>query len=101
MAQVADIIRKYIAELEKNNIHIKSAILFGSYTKGNYDKWSDIDVALVSDDFEGVRFLDRRKIARITLDVDSRISPFPYRTEDFDKEDLFIKEILETGTKIV
>lgn len=101
MAQVADIIRKYITELEKNNIRIKSAILFGSYARGNYDKWSDIDVALVSDDFEGVRFLDRKKVARATLNVDSRISPFPYRTEDFNKDDLFVKEILETGTKII
>lgn len=105
MAQVTDtvieILRKYIAEIEKNNIHIKSAILFGSYVTGNYDEWSDIDVVLVSDDFEGVRFLDRRKIARVTLDVDSRISPLPYKTEDFNEDDLFVREILRTGIKII
>jgi len=105
MAQVPttiiDKIKKYIKELEKNNIHIKTAILFGSYSNGNYNEWSDIDVALVSDNFEGIRFYDKEKIRRTTLDVDYRLSPLPYKIEDFDESNLFVKEILETGTRIV
>ncbi len=94
-------IRKYVEELEKNQIHIKSAIIFGSYAKGNHNEWSDLDVALVSDDFEGIRFNDRQKIARITLDVDYRISPLTFKTEDFTEEDLFAQEIMKTGIKII
>ncbi|MCH8019227.1 nucleotidyltransferase domain-containing protein [candidate division KSB1 bacterium] len=105
MAEVTDstmtILKKYIKELEKNHLQIRSAILFGSYAKGNYNEWSDRDIDLVSDDFQGIRFYDRQRIARITIDVDSRISPFPYKTKDFTKDDMFVEEILKTGVRIV
>jgi len=98
MVQIPNIIknslRQYILELEKNNFSIQEAYLFGSYAKGNYTEWSDIDVVLVSPNFVGDRFDDKKKIARITLDVDSNISPLPYRPEDFEPSDLFVKEIL-------
>ncbi len=104
MAQVAvpivKIVKKYIQALEQSHIHIKSAVLFGSYVRGNTHEWSDLDIALVSDDFEGIRFLDREKIADVTLSVDSRISPLPYRPEDFSDDDLFVQEILRTGIRI-
>ncbi len=99
-ASVVNILKKYIQTLEKNHIHIKSAILFGSYVKGNVHEWSDLDIALVSDDFEGIRFLDREKIADVTLSVDTRISPLTYRPEDFSEDDLFVQEILRTGIRI-
>ena len=105
MAQVPDeimiILRKYIDELERNNIHLAAAILFGSYAKGNYEEFSDIDIALVSDDFGGVRFFDRAKLGKPTLAVDYRIDPLPYRTEDFTEDNLFVKEILKTGVRIM
>ncbi len=100
-SEAIDIVKRYIQELENNGFHIKRAILFGSYAKGKFDEWSDIDVALVSEDFEGVRFFDIEKIAKVTLNVDSSISPLPYRPEDFTEDDLFVKEILETGIKVV
>ena len=96
-----NVVKTYITELEKNGFHIKTAILFGSYAKGNFGEWSDIDIALVSDDFEGNRFDDKDKIRKITLKVDSDISPLPYKVEDFDESDLFVKEILEAGIRIV
>ncbi len=32
---------------------------------------------------------------------ENRIDPLPYRTEDFTESNIFVKEILETGVKIV
>ena len=53
MAKSADkivpIIKLYIKELQKHNILIQQAILFGSYVKGSANEDSDIDIALVSD----------------------------------------------------
>jgi len=38
MAQVPDeimtILKKYVAELERNNIHLEAVVLFGSYATG-------------------------------------------------------------------
>ena len=105
MAQVPDriitILKRYVAELEKNDIHLKAAILFGSYATGNYREFSDIDIALVSDDFQGVRFFDKERIKKPTLAIDHRIEPLPFKTEDFKGNNIFVKEILKTGISII
>jgi predicted nucleotidyltransferase len=105
VAQIPDEIRiileKYITELERSNIHLEAAILFGSYATGNHGEFSDIDIALVSDDFQGVRFFDREKIKKTTLAVDCRIDPLPYKPEDFNEDDLFVKEIVRTGIRMI
>jgi len=97
---IIDTLKNYVSALEKNKIRIQQAVLFGSYARGNADQWSDIDVALVSDDFIGDRFSDRKKIARVTLDVDYNISPITFRPEDFTRKNFFVEEILETGIRI-
>jgi uncharacterized protein len=94
-------VKSYIAQLEGIGIHVQQAILFGSYASGKFDEWSDIDLAIVSNDFAGNRFEDRNKIRRITLQVNSDISPMPFRPEDFNDSDYFVKKILETGIRIV
>ena len=63
--------------------------------------WSDIDLALVSEIFEGNRIKDRGKIRRITLSVSSDIEILPYRPQDFTTDDPFVKEIIETGIRII
>lgn len=99
--KISEIINEFIHKLEQNNVHIQQAVLFGSYSKGLGHEWSDIDIALVSDAFEGVRFEDRKKIGAITLSVSTDLSPLPFRPEDFTPEDPFVKEILSTGLRIV
>ncbi len=104
MAQIPNhilsIVKRYIAAIEQHGIHLQQAILFGSYTNGRYTEWSDIDVALVSDDFQGVRFYDREKLSTPTLQVDARIDPLPYQTKDFTEDNLFVQEILKTGVEV-
>jgi predicted nucleotidyltransferase len=34
-------------------------ILYGSYARGDFNVWSDIDILIISEAFEGIRFLDR------------------------------------------
>jgi uncharacterized protein len=99
--RVKKIINTYLDALQKNHIPVNRMILFGSYAHGNYKEWSDIDIALVSDIFEGKRFEDRGKIRRINLFVSSDLEVLPYRPEDFTPDDPFVKEIMETGVKIV
>ena len=105
MAEIPDdilsILKKYINYLENNGYPIQTAFIYGSYAKGTYDKWSDIDIALVSEKFKGVRFLDKEKLLPITYEVDYQISPLPYRPEDFSPDNLFVQEILKTGIRIV
>ncbi len=94
-------IERYLQLLNKHNIPIKEAILFGSYAKGNNEEWSDIDIALVSDIFVGDRIDDKDKIRSITLSVSSQIEVIPFSPQDFNSQDPFVKEILKTGIKVV
>lgn len=99
--RIEQTIKSYIEQLENIGVHVQQAILFGSYATGKYDEWSDIDLAIVSDDFAGNRFNDRNKIRKVTLQVNSDISPIPFRPEDFNDSNYFVKEILETGIRIM
>lgn len=100
-AKIRAIIEKYISVLRENNIPVKNAYLFGSYAKGNNNEWSDIDIALISDLFEGIRIKDKDKIRRITLSVSSSLEILPFRPDDFSSENPLAKEIIETGIRLV
>jgi hypothetical protein len=104
MARKADkvitLVKRYIAELEKNKIPIKKAIIFGSYARGKAKTESDIDVALVSEVFSGDRFEDRRKIIPLRREIDNRIEPIPFRPEDFENGGILVEEIRKTGVVV-
>jgi uncharacterized protein len=99
--KVSNAIERYMDALNKNNVPIKEAILFGSYAKGDYNKWSDIDIALVSDLFGGNWIDDKDKIRMITLSISSEIEVVPFSPDDFNLQNPFAKEILKTGIKLV
>ncbi len=105
MAEIPDkitlIIDRFLKALAKKNILIEQAILFGSYTQGNFNDWSDIDLAIVSQAFEGDRFKDRNKIRSIKLDISSDLEPIPYAPNEFNKDDPFVKKSIETGIRII
>lgn len=97
--EILDIAKRYINILEDNGFPIKEAYLYGSYVLGNYNEWSDIDLAVVSDKFEGTRFLDKEKIRGLYRQVDLRLSVLPLNNESLDS--YFIqKEVIEKGIKI-
>jgi uncharacterized protein len=89
-----------IKTLEKKGISIKTAYLFGSHAKGTAKKWSDIDLLLVSDKFRGIRFYDIEKLIPLTKGYNNLIEFHPVKTSDFVSDDIFIKEIIETGIRI-
>ncbi len=95
------IILQYLTSLKEHGFQIQDAILFGSYANGSANQWSDIDLALVSDTFEGIRFTDRNKIRRITISISSDLEVFPFNPKDFIPDDPLVKEILDTGIRVV
>jgi uncharacterized protein len=94
------IIEKYIRILKENYINIEKAFLFGSYARKNASEDSDIDIALVSADFSGSRFYDRRKIIPLRRNIDNRLEPIPFRPEDFTMNDPLVIEIINTGIEL-
>ena len=99
--KIRSIIERYISSLRDNNISVKDAYLFGSYAKGKNNEWSDIDIAIISDSFEGIRIKDKDKIRKITLSVSSSLEILPFNPKDFSLENPLAREIIETGIRLV
>jgi len=98
--KISLILKKYLNVLHNNSIPVETMILFGSYAKGTFHEWSDIDLAIVSTIFEGERIKDKNKIRRLTLSVSSDLEIFPYNPHNFIDEDPLVYEILSTGIKV-
>ena len=52
-------------------------------------------------DFETICSRNNRSIDRTAFSITSDLAPIPFRPEDFTEEDPLVREILETGVKVV
>ena len=92
-------INEFIKEIKKY-YNVTEIILFGSYAKGTENEDSDIDIAIISEDFEDI-YDCMANLMGMTWDIDARIEPHPIKKKDFDEEsDYFIKEVINTGIKV-
>lgn len=94
-------IAKEFADILKNEMHINSVYLCGSYAKGTDTADSDIDIAVVGDDFSGDVIEDTFKLMKIRRRVDTRIEPHPFKSSEFNQSNSFVREIVATGIRIV
>ena len=96
------IVKKYAEKLREENYPFSAIYLFGSYAKGKAHKWSDIDVAVVSDKMRRNKDKNRFLLWYIWRDVDSMIEPHGFTVKDFeDINDPMVYEIRKTGIRIV
>jgi predicted nucleotidyltransferase len=97
--QLAKIIEGFIAELRRE-IPIKEIILFGSYAKGNPKDYSDIDLAVISNWFEGRPKIENMQyLSRIAAAYNSLIEALPFTEEEYinlDKRS-FLASIVKAG----
>ncbi|MDD2586229.1 MAG: nucleotidyltransferase domain-containing protein [Syntrophomonadaceae bacterium] len=92
--EITAIAEKY-ADLVKEEMNVEAVYLFGSFVNGNHDQDSDIDIAVIADDFSGDIIEDTLKLMRIRRKVDTRIEPHPLR-----KDNPFVREVITTGRRI-
>lgn len=93
---VKKIIKHFLDEVRKN-YNIDGAYLYGSYAKGTSNKWSDIDIAIISPDFSDDLFAERLTLMQLAASIDDRIEPKPFKTEFFDRNDPLVDEIQKNG----
>lgn len=85
------------------DIHVTSAVVFGSYAKGNWRDDSDIDIAIFSEAFAA---MDRVEAITFLLDkalpYQLDIQPLAYDAADLlnERENPFLHEILTTGIRL-
>ncbi len=80
-------INQFIKTAEKR-LDIRKVILFGSQATGEVREWSDIDLAVISDDFKDMDFRDRLLLLnRIAWDGGvTEVDALGYTPEEFESE---------------
>lgn len=81
-------VRNYLAVLTARGIIIEQAVVFGSQTKGQFDAWSDIDLLVISPQFDDMK--DRSSINllwRVAARTDSRIEPIACGSRQWRDDD--------------
>jgi len=90
-----------IKAVEGEHIKLSAAYLFGSCVNGTSSaELSDIDVALISENFSGFRFNDNLKIIPIVTRIEPRIETHPFRVEDFNDSPFAQQEIVAKGIRL-
>ncbi len=97
---IMEIIIKYVNLLRKNNISFEQVYLYGSYAKGNSQEDSDIDLAIIAEEWRPDIFDAQFELMKLGRKVDTRIDPHPLKKSDLDKTNPYIREILTTGKEI-
>ena len=93
--KVLEIIRSSIPELLKK-LPVKLVVLFGSYAKGNYTAFSDIDILVV---YEGPIREDAYKIVKRTIKLKG-LEPHVYSLEEYRQMEKVIAKMTEGGVVV-
>lgn len=91
-------IRKYLNELQRLGVPVKFGILFGSHTRKNTHKWSDIDLLVVSPLYDkSYKREDINMLWRTAAHTDNRIEPVPVGLHRWETDDE--STIIETARR--
>jgi len=87
-ASIAACVRAYLQELRAHGVDARFAVVFGSHATGRATEWSDIDVVVVSPQFDGaIRRSDVDLLWRQAARTDSRIEPVACGERQWTEDD--------------
>ncbi len=73
---VVDAVRRFLEAAAAEGIEIEKALVFGSQARGTAHEWSDIDILLVSPQFDDMQTRElTSRVWRLAARIDSRIEP--------------------------
>lgn len=101
-ANIKRIVQQFVDAL-KPKVRVQKVILYGSYAHGNPQEWSDIDIAVISDDFKRMSQSKRIELlAKAHMTSDSSIEPIAYTLEEYNNAShlTFLGEIKRTSKVI-
>jgi hypothetical protein len=99
----ADLVTRYCAQLGMMGIHVDRAILYGSHARGEAKEGSDIDILIVSADFERLNRRERLEqlgtaAARLWQPIEA-IACTPDELAHVESA-TFLEEIIQTGVEV-
>jgi predicted nucleotidyltransferase len=98
-AELETAIRQFIQLLEKG-LKVEAIVLFSSHARGTAYEDSDIDLAVISPDFEDLPMYRRQeRISDLSIHRPSNLSPIGYPSSEYHDPGphSFLREIVRTG----
>lgn len=101
--EVKDVIKEYKKSLKNLGVNVKRVILYGSFAKGSQREDSDIDLIVISDDFEKMDLRKRLEVlgiaaVRIMKPIEAR--GYTSRELKTATQPSFLNEILKVGVAV-
>jgi predicted nucleotidyltransferase len=87
-ASIVAAVQNYLRMLQQHSVVVRFAVVFGSQVTGTTNSWSDIDLLVVSPQFDTA--YDHRLVDllwRVSARVDSRIEPIPCGEHQWEEGD--------------
>jgi len=95
-------LKKFFERLSEN-FSLQKILLFGSRSSNNFKEESDVDLIIVSSDFEGKNFFERTSKMYDYWELDLPVDFLCYTPKEFDKlknKITIVKEAVENGIEI-
>lgn len=102
MVEIKDIVKQF-KQVVRRHYSVAKVIVFGSYVKGKSSPSSDIDIAVISDDFKHRnRIAVTKKLLSLGQQIDVRIEPigFTYQEYKHCEKTSFLSEIKRYGKAV-
>lgn len=99
---VDEMLANYIDELGKH-IKVEKVILFGSRARGDELKGSDIDLVVISQDFEQLDFVKRLEFLELQWKYSTPIEALGYTPKEFEEKSgriCILSEVKKYGKEI-
>jgi len=102
MAKKLDqITKRFRASIEAQGISVKQLVLFGSYAENREREGSDIDIAVISEDFKKKSYWQRIDLlSKAIFDVMEPIEAVSFTPEEWEKQDTMICQFAHGGKPI-
>jgi predicted nucleotidyltransferase len=86
-------------ELKKHKIRVKYLILYGSYYNGTPNKNSDIDLAIISPDFQSENIVKKQEmLGNAIFNIKEPIEILGYSLKEYKQQNIaFLSEIKNNG----
>jgi len=99
--EIKKIIDRYAKLLKSKNFDFSAIYLFGSQSNGKAHKWSDIDIAVISNKLKTNYEKNRSLLYRMRLDIDDRLEPHGFTEKGFlDNANPLAYEIRKNGVRV-
>jgi predicted nucleotidyltransferase len=91
--------KSFIRDCNLNGLTFYKVLIFGSVAKNNTHEWSDIDLLLISDQFNDNVFDNLKLYSKVNIKY-PLIETHPYPTNYYKDGDGFINEIVKDSIEI-